>query len=274
MNRRKALTTLASAGAVAPLLLDLAACGASTSHASAAPAPPTTRTGQPATVGVASTGLGQILVDAQGRTLYLFQKDTGMTSTCTGACAAAWPPLRAAGQPVVGWDDQDSGLVVEGRHVQPVGRDLQPGHHRVNAVAQQRRGRLIAGQVQGVHVGAGVPVAQLPHCGGDQQGRRVPDGDPAGPGGPPGRRDGCGGRSQQCLGLWQEDLAGLGKPAAARGAVDEAGADLLLKCAYTQSRIRQMILGGAVITSAPILAASRTWTGWRTLATRISVPKS
>ena len=32
--------------------------------------------------------------------------------------------------------------------------------------------------------------------------------------------------------------------------------------------------GGAVITSAPILALSRTWIGWRTLATRISVRKS
>jgi predicted lipoprotein with Yx(FWY)xxD motif len=48
---------------------------------------------------VASSGLGQILVDSQGRTLYLFQKDSGTTSACTGTCAAAWPPLRATGQP-------------------------------------------------------------------------------------------------------------------------------------------------------------------------------
>jgi predicted lipoprotein with Yx(FWY)xxD motif len=51
---------------------------------------------------VASASLGQILVDSQGRTLYLFQKDTGTTSTCTGACATAWPPLRATGQPTAG----------------------------------------------------------------------------------------------------------------------------------------------------------------------------
>ena len=36
----------------------------------------------------------------------------------------------------------------------------------------------------------------------------------------------------------------------------------------------RMILGGAVMTSAPNLAASTTWIGWRTLATRISVAKS
>jgi predicted lipoprotein with Yx(FWY)xxD motif len=39
------------------------------------------------------TGLGQILVDAQGRTLYLFAKDTGPTSTCQGSCASYWPPV-------------------------------------------------------------------------------------------------------------------------------------------------------------------------------------
>jgi predicted lipoprotein with Yx(FWY)xxD motif len=57
----------------------------------------------PATVGVANnSNLGKILVDSQGRTLYLFQREMGKTSACTGACAAAWPPVRAAGTPVVG----------------------------------------------------------------------------------------------------------------------------------------------------------------------------
>src|SRR5437764_12762860 len=36
----------------------------------------------------------------------------------------------------------------------------------------------------------------------------------------------------------------------------------------------QMTFAGAVITSAPIFAASTTCTGWRTLATRICVGKS
>jgi predicted lipoprotein with Yx(FWY)xxD motif len=54
-------------------------------------------------LGVANNSkLGNILVDSQGRTLYLFQKDSGTTSSCTGACAAAWPPLRVNGQPSVG----------------------------------------------------------------------------------------------------------------------------------------------------------------------------
>jgi predicted lipoprotein with Yx(FWY)xxD motif len=45
--------------------------------------------------------LGKILVDAQGGTLYVFSRDSGTTSACTGACAAAWPPLRSSGKPVV-----------------------------------------------------------------------------------------------------------------------------------------------------------------------------
>jgi predicted lipoprotein with Yx(FWY)xxD motif len=58
--------------------------------------------GAPATVGVTSTSLGNILVDAKGRTLYLFHKDSGTTSTCAGACAAFWPPLITPGAPTNG----------------------------------------------------------------------------------------------------------------------------------------------------------------------------
>jgi predicted lipoprotein with Yx(FWY)xxD motif len=43
-----------------------------------------------------------VLVDAQGRTLYLFEKDKGMDSACAGACASIWPPLTSAAKPAVG----------------------------------------------------------------------------------------------------------------------------------------------------------------------------
>jgi len=54
------------------------------------------------TVMARSTSLGKVLVDAQGRTLYLFEKDHGTGSTCYGACAAIWPPLTTGGHPVAG----------------------------------------------------------------------------------------------------------------------------------------------------------------------------
>jgi predicted lipoprotein with Yx(FWY)xxD motif len=46
-----------------------------------------------APVGKADTGLGTVLVDADGLTLYGLTDDTGGVSTCDGACADAWPPL-------------------------------------------------------------------------------------------------------------------------------------------------------------------------------------
>ncbi len=51
------------------------------------------------TIAVRSTALGDVLVDAHGRTLYGFTNDTAGTSTCTGGCAADWPPLTVT----AGW---------------------------------------------------------------------------------------------------------------------------------------------------------------------------
>ena len=54
------------------------------------------------TVRVGTTKLGRILVDSHGRSLYLFEKDTGTTSTCYGACASLWPPLTVSASPKAG----------------------------------------------------------------------------------------------------------------------------------------------------------------------------
>jgi predicted lipoprotein with Yx(FWY)xxD motif len=96
-----------SALALALTSVAVAACGGSsttsTTRTAAAAASPTQ-----ATVNVASTGLGQILVDSTGRTLYLFEADSGTTSRCSGACAAAWPPLLTSGKPTTGSGAQAS----------------------------------------------------------------------------------------------------------------------------------------------------------------------
>ncbi|MGZ4218396.1 MAG: COG4315 family predicted lipoprotein [Solirubrobacteraceae bacterium] len=96
------LSAVLAVTAVPIAVVAIAACGGS-SHAATTPsAPPKTSGGTDATIGLANTALGQILVDSQGRTLYLFKADTGAKSTCFGACAAAWPPLRAGGTPTGG----------------------------------------------------------------------------------------------------------------------------------------------------------------------------
>ena len=89
------------------LTMSLAACGdddaTGDGGSPSAPAQPSdTASPEPqspdpasATVQLADSDLGSILVDGDGMTLYLFESDTGDTSTCSGDCAATWPPLIA-----------------------------------------------------------------------------------------------------------------------------------------------------------------------------------
>ena len=61
---------------------------------------PASASAKPATVDTRTGPLGTYLVDGKGRTLYLFEKDTGRHSRCSGACAQVWPPLISRGKPV------------------------------------------------------------------------------------------------------------------------------------------------------------------------------
>ena len=49
-----------------------------------------------------SAGFGAILTGPNGMTLYTHAGDTATESTCTGACATAWPPLATTAQPTAG----------------------------------------------------------------------------------------------------------------------------------------------------------------------------
>jgi predicted lipoprotein with Yx(FWY)xxD motif len=93
MTRRRSIY-LGSALALPAVVVAIAGCGGGSSNAHANPSG--------TTVNVRSTSLGKILVDPRGRSLYLFEKDTGPKSTCSGACASAWPPFRTSGKPKAG----------------------------------------------------------------------------------------------------------------------------------------------------------------------------
>jgi len=54
-----------------------------------------------ATLSLRRTNLGQILVSARGRTLYLFMKDRNGRSACSASCATYWPPLMKTGKVTV-----------------------------------------------------------------------------------------------------------------------------------------------------------------------------
>ena len=84
----------------ASLGLWLAACGdddvpttTATTAAPAQTAAPTTTAASRPTVATATSPVGTIFVDASGKALYTWDRDTSATSTCTGNCAATWPPL-------------------------------------------------------------------------------------------------------------------------------------------------------------------------------------
>jgi predicted lipoprotein with Yx(FWY)xxD motif len=101
VTRSRPITFLAGAALIALTTLAVAACGSSGSPTGTSQAPRIAIRHVP-TVSVVKTGLGKVLVDSRGRTLYLFTKDSGINSACTGACATAWPPLSASGTPTVG----------------------------------------------------------------------------------------------------------------------------------------------------------------------------
>ena len=48
---------------------------------------------------VQSPGMGTVLADSDGNTLYLFTNDESNVSNCSGGCAGAWPPLLTVGDP-------------------------------------------------------------------------------------------------------------------------------------------------------------------------------
>jgi predicted lipoprotein with Yx(FWY)xxD motif len=102
MTRNRSHFFLIPAVLVALVALVVAGCGGSGGEATAA-SKPKTMSGSSATVGVSdNSSLGKILVDSQGRTVYLFKKDTGSMSTCSGACATEWPPVTSTSKPTAG----------------------------------------------------------------------------------------------------------------------------------------------------------------------------
>ena len=83
---KRKITLFIAAAALSGAALVAAAFGDTGSAA-----PP--RASKGALVALGKTAHGKVLVDARGRTLYLFEKDKRGNSACYGACAAYWPPL-------------------------------------------------------------------------------------------------------------------------------------------------------------------------------------
>ena len=137
--------------AVAALGLALSACG-SDKPAVQSGGVAGNQPAAPATVAVVDNpAQGSILVDGQGRTLYLFEKDKGTTSACTGACAQVWPALTAT-QPTAG-TGADAALL--GTASGQVAQQVTYGGHLLYTYS----GDAAPGDVKGVGIPSWYPVS-------------------------------------------------------------------------------------------------------------------
>ena len=74
-----------------------AACGSGSSSSSSSASAPAAPAGAAVITTKSVAGLGTVLVNGQGRTLYIFEPDHHAKVTCTGGCASVWPPLKLTG---------------------------------------------------------------------------------------------------------------------------------------------------------------------------------
>ena len=104
---------MAAAACAAGIALAATACSSGSGSSSAAAPAASSATAKASnapsssaamTIGLASvSGIdGKLLVGGQGRAMYLFEADKSSASTCTGACAATWPPVTTASLPMAG----------------------------------------------------------------------------------------------------------------------------------------------------------------------------
>jgi predicted lipoprotein with Yx(FWY)xxD motif len=100
--------TLLAVGVLAAVAV--AGCGSSSNSSSNSTSTPTTAStpsagGASGAVAISTAKnpkLGNILVGADGKTLYYFEKDKGGKSSCYSACATVWPPVITTGKPTAG----------------------------------------------------------------------------------------------------------------------------------------------------------------------------
>jgi len=87
------LVAIAALPALAAVVTACAAPAAGSSGAAAGSGPPARPVAIDSRV---ISGVGDVLVTTKGYALYMFQPDSQRQVTCTGLCAATWPPVKIA----------------------------------------------------------------------------------------------------------------------------------------------------------------------------------
>jgi predicted lipoprotein with Yx(FWY)xxD motif len=82
----------------------------------------------------ADTSKGKALVDGNGMTLYVFDRDASGKSNCNGQCATNWPPLKAGADatPSSDWTivsraDGNKQWAYKGKPLYDWSKDTKPG---------------------------------------------------------------------------------------------------------------------------------------------------
>jgi predicted lipoprotein with Yx(FWY)xxD motif len=146
MKRMSAPAKLATGvgGAVGVALLT-AACSSAGSSAPAAssstPASASAPSSAPASGGASASGAtvittasssaGTFLTSGSGRAIYLWAKDAGGMSACTGACASAWPPVTGTATAAGSAKASDLGTITRSDGTKQVTYDGHPLYYFV-----------------------------------------------------------------------------------------------------------------------------------------------
>ncbi|MCW3049035.1 MAG: hypothetical protein JWO74_3319 [Solirubrobacterales bacterium] len=93
------------------------------------------------TLEIRRSGLGRVLVDSRGRTLYLFLEDAAGRSTCYASCARVWPPLLVSGRPTAGLGVKAAKLETRARRHSRLRQVVYNGHPLYTTVADERPGQ-------------------------------------------------------------------------------------------------------------------------------------
>ena len=129
------LSIIGAIGLVAGAFVIAVVAGSASGVAAAAAA------GNPAAkVATARSGLGRIIVDGRGRTLYLFEKDRRGRSMCSQACAGEWPPLITHGRPIA-TDGAKQSLLGMTRRADGRKQVAYAGHPLYRFIGDMRRGQ-------------------------------------------------------------------------------------------------------------------------------------
>lgn len=145
------LPRVATAAAALLAVTALAGCGSSGGSASASSSsssssstsgsstPGSGGSSTTAELTVASSSLGEVVVNGSKMTTYVFTKDKpgSGTSSCTGQCAALWPPVTTTGTPkvdgvkgtvgTISLPDGSKQVTLDGRPLYLFSKDSKPG---------------------------------------------------------------------------------------------------------------------------------------------------